>query len=391
MTLSKLVLSSAIVLALSAAPTLAQNKNESLNPSAKIIQADQNVVIPARIQVALLLDTSNSMDGLISQAKSQLWMLVNELGEGEKNGQAPQIELSLYEYGNSSLSVSSGYIRQVLPLTTDLDSVSEELFALKTNGGSEHAGQVIMTALEDLTWSDNSQDMKLVIIAGNEPFTQSPVSFESACARAQRKGVIIDTIHCGNEQIGIDTKWKAGADCGGGVFMTINQDEESVYIASPYDDDILQLNKKLNDTYMGYGALGATNKARQEVQDSNASGISLKSAISRAKSKASSQYKNESWDLVESYASIKDKVLALPESELPKEFKGLNTDERAALIEAKSKDRKTLQADIKALEKKREAYVAKETATMAKSNTLDEVVVTAVRKQAEQSGFKYKE
>ena len=31
------------------------------------------------IKVALLLDTSNSMDGLIYQAKTQLWEIVNEL------------------------------------------------------------------------------------------------------------------------------------------------------------------------------------------------------------------------------------------------------------------------------------------------------------------------
>ena len=30
------------------------------------------------IQIAILLDTSNSMDGLISQAKTHLWTIVNE-------------------------------------------------------------------------------------------------------------------------------------------------------------------------------------------------------------------------------------------------------------------------------------------------------------------------
>lgn len=390
MSLSKILMNSTIFLVLGTTQALAQETAPDQKRALVGVQTDSIALAPPRIQVALLLDTSNSMDGLISQAKSQLWMLVNELGEGEKNGKKPQIELSLYEYGNSNLSVSSGYIRQVLPLTTDLDDVSEKLFALKTRGGSEHAGQVIMTALENLTWSDNSNDMKLVIIAGNEPFTQGPVSYESACARAQRQGVIIDTIHCGDEQVGIDTKWKAGADCGSGVYMTINQDEESVYIASPYDDEILNLNKKLNDTYMGYGRLGEVNKVRQAVQDSNASGMSLKSAISRAKSKASSQYKNESWDLVDGYKADKDKVLTLPESELPDELKGLTKEERAAMIEAKSEKRKSLQAEIKALEKKREAHVAKETAVLKKSQTLDEVVVSTVRKQAQENGFKYK-
>ena len=31
------------------------------------------------IQMAILLDTSGSMDGLIEQAKAQLWKIVNEL------------------------------------------------------------------------------------------------------------------------------------------------------------------------------------------------------------------------------------------------------------------------------------------------------------------------
>ena len=39
-----------------------------------------------RIQVALLLDTSNSMDGLIEQAKTQLWKIVNELTSAEQKG-----------------------------------------------------------------------------------------------------------------------------------------------------------------------------------------------------------------------------------------------------------------------------------------------------------------
>ena len=30
------------------------------------------------VKIALLLDTSNSMDGLINQAKAQLWDIVNE-------------------------------------------------------------------------------------------------------------------------------------------------------------------------------------------------------------------------------------------------------------------------------------------------------------------------
>ena len=56
------------------------------------------------IKVALILDTSNSMDGLIDQAKSQLWSVVNELAKARCDGQIPDLEIALYEYGNDQLS-----------------------------------------------------------------------------------------------------------------------------------------------------------------------------------------------------------------------------------------------------------------------------------------------
>ena len=47
------------------------NENKNVNFS----KPDEDT----KIQVALLLDTSNSMDGLIEQAKSRLWNIVNNL------------------------------------------------------------------------------------------------------------------------------------------------------------------------------------------------------------------------------------------------------------------------------------------------------------------------
>ena len=106
----------------------------------------------AKVQIALLLDTSNSMDGLIDQARTQLWKVVNTFVDARRDGAAPFVEVALYEYGNNSLHVANNYIRQVEPLTRDLDELSRELFALKTNGGEEYSGAVIQRALADLSW-----------------------------------------------------------------------------------------------------------------------------------------------------------------------------------------------------------------------------------------------
>ena len=99
------------------------------------------------VDVAILLDTSNSMDGLISQAKSQLWTIVQQFANAEKAGKTPQLRVSVFEYGNSKLPASENYIRQVVQLTDDLDKVSEALFSLKTKGGDEYCGTVINDCL----------------------------------------------------------------------------------------------------------------------------------------------------------------------------------------------------------------------------------------------------
>ena len=98
------------------------------------------------VDIALLLDTSNSMDGLINQAKNQLWTIVGQFAKAKKNGQTPTLRVALLEYGNTHLPASEGYLRQVIQLTDDLDAVSEALFELKTQGGDEYCGQVIQEA-----------------------------------------------------------------------------------------------------------------------------------------------------------------------------------------------------------------------------------------------------
>src|SRR6185369_13747376 len=124
------------------------------------------------VQMAILLDTSSSMDGLIDQARTQLWRVVNEFITATRDGKKPELQVALYEYGKPTLGQESGFIRQVVPLTTDLDKVSQELFGLKTNGGDEYCGWVIRTAVEQLSWSKSNKDLKVIFIAGNEPFTQ---------------------------------------------------------------------------------------------------------------------------------------------------------------------------------------------------------------------------
>lgn len=352
------------------------------------------VVAPVKgqtIMIALLLDTSNSMDGLIDQAKSQLWKIVNEVAAAEgEDGNQPNIKIALYEYGNEGLSSNEGFIRQVSGLTEDLDVLSEKLFSLKTNGGNEFCGQVIKSSLNQLAWSASSADLKMIFIAGNEEFTQGNVSVELACGAAKEKGVVVNTIYCGDFIDGITLGWKRGADLTGGTFMSIEQNSQTVYVPTPYDGQIAALNDKLNETYVYYGASGEAKKALQILQDNNAASYGLANMAERSFCKSSHAYKNSSWDLVDA-AKDNEKIIAETKSEdLPEEMRTMSLEQRKAYISRKSEERTKIQAEIQSLNTKRLEYISKNTPQSDKNKMLDASMMKAIMEQGSTKNLKWK-
>jgi len=334
------------------------------------------------IQVVILLDTSSSMDGLINQAKTQLWKIVNELATARRNGASPALEVALYEYGNNNIPARVGYIRRVLPLSRDLDKVSEALFALTTDGGSEYCGEVIRLASRELAWSGKSDVLKLIFIAGNEPFTQGRVDYRSACRDAVAKGIVVNTIFCGDREEGRRTDWLAGAELADGRYFSIDQDAVAAYIKAPQDDEIVRLNGELNKTYIAYGSDGKEGKVLQEAQDANAASSGAGTIVERSIAKSKTQYANGRWDLVDAYESGKVDPAALAADELPPELKGKTEAERRAYIEAKARERETIRKKISDLEKARREFLEAETKKRTGAGTLDSAVVASIREQA---------
>jgi len=340
------------------------------------------------IKIGLLLDTSNSMDGLIDQAKSQLWNIVNELSAAKCDGETPELEIALYEYGNDGLTAKEGYIRLVTPLTSDLDQLSKDLFSLRTNGGSEFCGYAIKTALNQLDWETSDEDLKLIFIAGNEPFTQGPVNYRETCLKAYRQGITINTIFCGNYNEGIRTSWKDGADLTDGHYMSIDQNCKTVYVSTPYDDQIDQLNSSLNDTYIYYGKKGASKKANQLVQDENAKSISYENKVSRTISKSSNMYKNTSWDLVDASEEEDFDISEIESEYLPNEIQSLDNREKLVYIETQKQKRIEIQKKVAELNVKRTEYIQEQnTASTNNNNMLDNAMMTAIKSQAKAKSF----
>ncbi|WP_312078894.1 VWA domain-containing protein [Chryseobacterium sp.] len=344
-----------------------------------------------KIQVALLLDTSNSMDGLIDQAKSRLWNIVNTLTTLKYNGKAPQIEIALYEYGNDGLK-DENYIRQVTPLTQDLDLVSEKLFALRTNGGNEYCGAVIRDASNNLSWDGNEKSMKMIYIAGNEPFDQGRISYKETVSAAKKKNIYTNTIFCGGREEGISTSWQNGAVLGDGKYFNIDSDQKVIYIETPFDKRIYECNGLLNDTYVSYGSRGSEMKSKQYLQDSNAESVSASNAVERAVSKSKKNaYKNDHWDLVDRVEKDKSYISSMKEEELPSELKGKSKAEIQKIVTKKSEDRTKIQREIEVLAKKRQDYIDAETKKRGTSDVddLGKAIEKSIAEIAKKNGYSF--
>ena len=348
-----------------------------------------------KVQIAILLDTSNSMDGLIDQAKTQLWKVVNTFTTAKRDGKVPYVEVALYEYGNNGLNIANNWIRLVEPLTRDLDEVSRELFAFRTNGGDEYCGAVIQRSLADLSWDPSPRTYKAIFIAGNEPFTQGPVDVRQACRDARTKGVIVNTIHCGSREEGIAGSWHDGPALAEGKFLSINQDKAIAHVDAPQDKEIGALGLKLNDTYLAYGAQGRVGLANQAQADNDAMANAGNGAWStRANCKATGNYFNGSWDLVDACRDGSKKLADIPVDQLPENMRTMTAEERAAHLAKMTAERADLQKKILELNRARESFVAEAMKKQAESTgeqTLDQVVVGTVRGQAAAVGYSFGE
>lgn len=356
-------------------------KQQNANTSNQFI-LEKNI---QAIKVALLLDTSNSMDGLIDQAKAQLWEIVNQLSYAKCSDEKPQLGIALFEYGNDNLSAESGYLRKITGFTSDLDLLSKELFSLTTSGGSEYCGTVIKASINQLDWGNSSEDLKLIFIAGNEPFTQGSVDYRDAVIGAKEKDIVVNTIFCGDYHHGINSKWQDGALLSQGNYTAINHNKKTVYIVTPYDDVILQLNVKLNKTYIPYGNLGANKIALQESEDSNAISYSKANGVNRAISKSSHFYNNSSWDLVDAYEKDANLLEKIKKEELPTNLKSFTKAQLKEYIKLQQQLRKETQEEISKINADRLKYLSK--AENKVDNQLQNALINAIKTQAEKKNF----
>lgn len=313
---------------------------------------------PPKIQAAILLDVSGSMQGLIEQAKAQLWNMMNVLGRVQSPRGTPLIEIALYDYGRRTNPQVDGFSRRVAPFMTDLDSLSKLLFGLTIDGSDEHCSHTIYQALNDLNWDTSTANYKVIFIAGNEDFMQGRIPYEQACAEARKIGVIVNTIYCGPRSRGIDERWDLGDKCGNGSYTYINHNLKLEDVPTPYDSVLLVLNDQLNGTYIPYGRRGAKAYEQQAEVDKLNFGISRKVAVRRVMVKSQSRlYHNGDWDLVDAVQKDSNVLSRIDRSTLPDSLQRITPNQLKQVVHSKKALRAQIRQDISIIQQKREDFL----------------------------------
>jgi Mg-chelatase subunit ChlD len=352
------------------------------------------VELPARAQpavdLAICLDTSGSMQGLIDAARAKLWAVVNDLALARPQ---PRLRVALLTYGNDGHPAENGWVRLDVPFTADLDLVSQHLFALTTNGGTEFVGRVIQRATDELAWSPDPSALRLMIVAGNEAADQDQtVRFQEACARSIARGIMVDAIYCGGEGDELAAGWRSVARLADGQFAAIDHQNGTVSIASPFDARLGELSVALNATYIPFGAAGDAGRSNQRAQDQNAGKLSSDAAAARAVCKSTGNYQC-GWDLVDGSRSGEIKIDAVKADDLPVELRKLSKADLQKHVDAAWTQRSQIQKQIAELGTQRQAFVSAELQKSAldPSKSFDVVLRGAIRTQARAKGLQFPE
>ncbi len=343
------------------------------------------------IELAICLDTSGSMDGLIHSARQKLWTIVNDLAKAEPT---PKLRVALLSYGNDGHNPENGWVEVETPFTEDLDTVSQMLFGLTTNGGTELVGRVVQTSLEELDWNPSSGALRMIFVAGNESADQDDrVAVRAICKEATERGIDVNSIYCvyGDDDSEVRPGWRELGRLGNGEFAMIDQDNGSVVIATPYDQRLIELSAELNETYIPFGAAGEAGCSNQAAQDANAVQMNSANAASRAATKAGKLYSCGSWDLVDAVRIGQIDLAEVNEKDLPEDMRALTYAQRVAKVDAMQKRRTKLQSQINELDPLRQALLTEELARRATTNIggFDLAIRSAIRTKSEALGFRF--
>ena len=322
-----------------------------------------------RIEVVFALDTTGSMEGLIAGAKRKIWSIANFIAEAQPK---PEVRIGLVGYRD----LGDAYVTRFYDLSDDMDTVFKHLSSFRAEGGGdtpEHVARALHDAVERTSWSQDGQVVKIVYLVGDAPphtDYHDGYDYRAIARHAGQKGIHINTVLCGNDPEA-KVAWLEIAHAGHGEYASIAQSGGVATVATPFDDRLAELNRRLVGTALGYGA------HRREIAEKTASALSAPRSIAADRAgfvAAGGMAVSGEGDLLADVAKGKAKLGAIPAASLPAPMQAMSPTEQNAYVAAKQAERDKVIDEIKSVSHSRKDFMKKESSKPGHAAGFDDEV-----------------
>ncbi len=347
-----------------------------------------------RIDVVFVLDTTGSMGGLIQTAKEKIWSIATTMASAE---QTPDIRIGLVGYRDRG----DAYVTKVVDLSSDLDSVYATLMDFRADGGGdtpESVNRALYDAVHKMSWSQNDQAYQVIFLVGDAPphMDYNEVRYPEIVATALEKGIVINTIQCGDIPTTIEP-WTQIAKLGSGEFFQVEQAGSAVAFASPFDEEIANLSAKLDDTRLYYGSREDKAKMSEKMaatrklhESSSVASRARRGAFNASAGGRANLLGNK--ELVDAVTSGEVDLDEIEEEALPESMKAMAPAEQKDYVAGLAKERAELQQRIQNLSDDRDRFLKKKVEEAGGlDSSLDQQLYDAVKDQASKAGLEYED
>ena len=340
-----------------------------------------------QVEVVFCLDTTGSMGGLIEGAKQKIWSICNQIASGKP---VPDLKVGLVAFRDKG----DEYITKVIDLSADLDAIHGHLKGFQAKGGGdipESVNQALDDAVNKVNWSTDNKTLRIIFLVGDAPPHMDyadDVKYPVTCEKACKKGIIVNTIQCGNDANCTKT-WKDICLKAEGSYVQIAQDGGvTPVVMTPFDKRLAEINGELTRSTLVYGKGEAKDADRRKNDES------LKLAPAAQAARAAFQSKNQqaaAYDLLDNVKRGKVKLEDIKKEELPNALQKMTLAEQKEHLAKLDKKRDELRKEAIALDKKRNEFITqkqKEDAGKGKAG-FDGQVLEILRKQAAKNKIEY--
>lgn len=342
------------------------------------------------IDIVFVIDISGSTGGILSSVRGKFWEIQNEIARLDPQ---PEYRLGIVCMGRPSFKNENNYVQVISDLTQDIDAAAYPFFQIKdvTAPGNYFMGHALDVAVNDISWTEDPNAIKLLYLVGNGKPSAGP-GFKKPLQTAKEKGIIINSLYFlsySNQKE--QAEWKTIANESGGEFFVIGLKEPAIVIEKPYDGALLrEANHMINTSYIYYGPNGLERYEMQAELDEEAELQGENQVEARTFFKSSQLYqdKNYSWDLIDLVNTGKGSAQSEKRKFMDERLQEMTSAEFTQYVTEIAFERKEYISIIKMLSTQREEFL-KEKREKMKNYRFGKTFFGVVNKTIAETAKKY--